>query len=1526
MEIDPRVPGFLGRVLNQTHDSLGTCFQIEPGVLVTAWHVLNDLGVGSVGAVVQVDPLQRGSVRDTEVKAVDEIHDLAVLVTADPLPDSVAGLDASDEVSLQTAVTITGVAELHDPGRAYRHLDASGQWDGGTARDDQVRLGRLTADAVVPGMSGAPVLLLPHRRRVVGIVSARYNSVDGWAEHSVWVARTEDLAPLLEGIIDATVTRRAHAGHSDAVTILAGDTHAPFHSEIKSFLSAQLHTADGELPFAGRDGEVRLLTEWLDDPDAPGYQLLSGPAGIGKSTLVVRWAAAIAQRPNVRVIVVPVSLRFGTAQERDVLDALVSRLAYVHGTGHYRLMTLAEARERTRTLLIWAAPPGQHVVVVLDALDEASGWDPGPNLLPKEIGRGVRVLLTARHTVTRPNGADWATHLTLQAATVVHTLDPLGPAVMSELLHQIRPGDNPADLTEAAQLLWTLTSGNPVTVGLYLADIRALPADGLGGWVTARHDSPTGLAGFYQTWWTEQQQLWSGQASEDAELVLRVFATAEAPLRRSDLRTVVNKHTAALHAGRLARAVHMLARLVVFTGPDRDSLVLIHPAIADMLREELRPYGGDDEVHQAFANWGADVLAGLGTREIKSAEVPDYLGRYLAVHLTSGERFRPDAMRLISLTWRIAKDAVSDDAAGYAADVRRVADHARRLDQQRTDRGQPPALLPERALCAAELAGESSVQRRATSANIAVQFVRHGLWRPTRALSYVAAHSNVLSEKALGLAAVASVTPVEQIPALDRLIGSTLEGPYPEVTTLLVAWARRLLELGRTDEAVAAAFRFRVIEPSYTGGASQRLGRAFRVPEPSYTPLRVLAELIPRLPEEHAAPTLHRAITEVMRGAKTSAVCKLTQEVTRELAERLWARVADNPFPDDVLAVVEHAARYGKTSPVAFVIAAFDKRDHYESPPPFHPWGDTGAVAVLDDREFVAVARWLDKQALRSRFQQTIRADGTKSSWSPTTLDDGLMSIAPRPDAAEAAVRVMQGLDGQDRLCCLAQLLPLLDGQLRQTVEEELFESPERLLELDSDARWVVPQLVAAGMTNRIVATLREAISTNVGEPRWLVVRLAPYLSAAHIEALLAVCSAEDDWPRHALLAQKASLGVEQAILVLEGTYASGPDRDLSRRAVSLVREEDEQDQSGNQGSPFSDMSWEDRYAAHTGSKEWEAKTPWTFFPPPRRLGEENLLRALDEAEWSTDELFSLALDLSGGITERLVPRLITRARNAEPWKALTLLAAGTHLRPSPVRNQLLDELRTTLNRIRENGLVPSSGAPWLTQNFNYLAPFFARLVTRDLRREVGEVLFDGGYFDKVLESDYSDKYGNKHWPYEAAWLTPLLDAEQLSGLERAVAARSQQWLDGRGGNMQVTAAFAGNIAIGYAALGQLDDSARILTEILDGEKAALRRGVLDEIMYLLPTDRIGWWITLVHRSLLTDSDSDRWMLWRKVIPRLAYLPDQQARQILDMWLHEVPANRTQFIRDLRFYRHLVIRIAGKQEYLRMLDLLEHAY
>lgn len=184
------IPGYLGRVLTVEQVDVGTCFQVLPGVLVTAWHVVDLLNTEPLVALSG----EGGDPVVARVAGVDPLHDLAVLHTDGPLPSCVDGLFATDDVEPGSPVVVTGLVGMHDIDS--RHVDAPGRWVGGATRDEQVALGCLSARRVVSGMAGAPVRRLADDR-VVGVISARYNGADGWSGNPVWVARIEDLEPLL---------------------------------------------------------------------------------------------------------------------------------------------------------------------------------------------------------------------------------------------------------------------------------------------------------------------------------------------------------------------------------------------------------------------------------------------------------------------------------------------------------------------------------------------------------------------------------------------------------------------------------------------------------------------------------------------------------------------------------------------------------------------------------------------------------------------------------------------------------------------------------------------------------------------------------------------------------------------------------------------------------------------------------------------------------------------------------------------------------------------------------------------------------------------------------------------------------------------------------------------------------------------------------------------------------------------------------------------------------------------------------
>ncbi|CAL9399791.1 hypothetical protein SUDANB145_01440 [Streptomyces sp. enrichment culture] len=280
----PGVPGSLGRVLGPGEDPAGTCFQVAPGLLVTARHVLEGLGLGlglgAVGEEVAVDALD-GSAgpAPATVAAVDAVRDLAVLRRAEPLAESVPGWVPTDSVPPGTKVVVSGVAEVDDPGHRYEFLQATGEWQGATERDG-VALGRLSCSAVLTGMSGAPVLR-GDDGRVVGVVSERYHSAGGWLRDTVWVARTEDFTRLLTEHGHVTVRQRLVLGDTVGIELSVHGT-GPSPAELVPAPAAGPAEAarEAELVLAALDGSCRGTGPLVGLVDLLATRMAAGGWGV----------------------------------------------------------------------------------------------------------------------------------------------------------------------------------------------------------------------------------------------------------------------------------------------------------------------------------------------------------------------------------------------------------------------------------------------------------------------------------------------------------------------------------------------------------------------------------------------------------------------------------------------------------------------------------------------------------------------------------------------------------------------------------------------------------------------------------------------------------------------------------------------------------------------------------------------------------------------------------------------------------------------------------------------------------------------------------------------------------------------------------------------------------------------------------------------------------------------------------------------------------------------------------------------
>jgi tetratricopeptide (TPR) repeat protein len=250
---------------------------------------------------------------------------------------------------------------------------------GGTTRDEQVPLGRLTSAAVLRGMSGAPVRRVADDV-VVGVVSGRYNSADGWLRDSVWVARTESLQPLLTGVAEVAVGGQLPLGEVVELVLTVSGTHVRLcgagvdvsaaHGGVRPGLAAAIH--DVRRARARTPNDVRTGTD-AEPSQVPAVEMSLRRAGELTAESFLPGPVGEALRDAlVRAEAEHVPVRIGIAASR--LAWLPWEALPVPGSGRpLALHPLVTVYRELPTGPVRAVPGPLRIVVTIAAPDNGGG-------------------------------------------------------------------------------------------------------------------------------------------------------------------------------------------------------------------------------------------------------------------------------------------------------------------------------------------------------------------------------------------------------------------------------------------------------------------------------------------------------------------------------------------------------------------------------------------------------------------------------------------------------------------------------------------------------------------------------------------------------------------------------------------------------------------------------------------------------------------------------------------------------------------------------------------------------------------------------------------------------------------------------------------------------------------------------------------------------------------------------------------------------------------------------------------------
>jgi hypothetical protein len=519
-----------------------------------------------------------------------------------------------------------------------------------------------------------------------------------------------------------------------------------YSARIENFLYEYLGSKEKRVPFGGRQAQIDQLNTWLDTPDTPPYLLMVAEAGGGKSALVTRWCAQLATRTDLDVIFVPISIRFQTAAQDVAFAALAARLAQIYEQQSTLPAALSaeQWKGQCETYLRLPLPAGKRLLVVIDGLDEATGWEAGPELFAKRPPAGLRILVTARVRARETDADRWATRLGWQDEQIAHKfhlpgLDRRG--IEEALVSMGNPLDHLATQVDLVGELHRLSQGDPLVVRLYVEALQAMGA------AVARlrpedlANIEPGLDGFMERWWEDQRKQWRMQGkdpfAEEERLLplLHACTVACGPLLLNDLAELDKQHF-----GKGLLVTHMaelLGRWVIGDGR-KQGYVFSHPRLRNYFSDRMTP-DEEREWQSKFCGWGERVLAMLNAGSLKPKQAPEYLLRYYSTHLECNHAQADMFYTLISDGWRKAWEELNVSFGGFLHDINLAWNQAKQIDSA-SQSGYIDALVQQvrAAICSSSISALSNNM----IPELLAQLIVLGIRTPTQALAMLKTNRN----------------------------------------------------------------------------------------------------------------------------------------------------------------------------------------------------------------------------------------------------------------------------------------------------------------------------------------------------------------------------------------------------------------------------------------------------------------------------------------------------------------------------------------------------------------------------------------------------------------------------------------------------------------------------------------------------------------------------------------------------------------------------------------------------------------
>ncbi len=464
-----------------------------------------------------------------------------------------------------------------------------------------------------------------------------------------------------------------------------------FHRTASAFLDEYLVSETGEVPFGGRDGELRRLDAWLFDPKAAPRMLVAAPAGRGKSALLVHWMKSLRNLPQFteegwQLAFVPISIRVGTNRPSTFYGGLAQRLADITGESvpPEAIHNADALKGFIQDRLEEAASAGRRLLVVLDGLDEALQGSFDPSIIPPRLPFNLRIVVSARWQVGDNDSTGWLRKLGWDRNVRAEQLELerlRSEAIADVLLKLGAPTDVLARQRDIVDRLCGLTEGEPILVRYYAEDLWQLGQQRARIVIGDLESLNPGFGSYFERWLSHQERLWAeeGQSIDrlDVDRALSILAFALGPLASRDLLDLMSEIHEAASLLSEHHLLQPLRRFVIGNGRTDSGYVLSHPKIAEYLQRQR--FGGRSiDLRRGFATWGQKHLRKLNDGEIAPQHASPYALQFLKEHFKDAGLSAHEWMEFVENGWRCAWEKFEGVPQGFASNVQAAWDVVRR--------------------------------------------------------------------------------------------------------------------------------------------------------------------------------------------------------------------------------------------------------------------------------------------------------------------------------------------------------------------------------------------------------------------------------------------------------------------------------------------------------------------------------------------------------------------------------------------------------------------------------------------------------------------------------------------------------------------------------------------------------------------------------------------------------------------------------------------------------------------------------